>query len=254
MNKSKSIKNLQNVLRGSIDGLKTKEIIEENKIEAVRFFDQTSEKLNMLIVNVNERFEVDLKQKLMDTFGKDFGQEAVLNRFDDFIEYLNRITRGPIKRFLGIHEFDKQLFKDAFKYDFSQYGSKQQFYNMLLNQEESGGTSDAHVNFQLSGKIDIFSIGKDKFLLTITIGDYLQIMTAGIKTITKKKLKHFMMAIRKVLEKVIAFGGKYQLNQISYQLKGMILFKKEDFTTSSILDYEVDSTDPDCLFTFEKLQ
>lgn len=83
----------------------------------------------MLVVNVNERFESDLKQRLMETFGKDFGQEAVLNRFDDFMEYLNRITRGPVKRFLGIHEFDRTLFKDAYNYDFSAYGSKQLFYN-----------------------------------------------------------------------------------------------------------------------------
>jgi hypothetical protein len=43
----------------------------------------------------------------------------VLYRFDDFMEYLNRVTKGPVKRFLGIHSFDKQVFKDAYKYDLS---------------------------------------------------------------------------------------------------------------------------------------
>ena len=129
MQKNKSLKDLGNILRQSLDKIKTKEIIEENKVEAVRFFDKTGERLNLLVLNINERFESDLKQRLLETFGKDFGQEAVLNRFDDFVEYLNRATRGPVKRFLGVHEFDRQLFKDAYKYDFSAYGSKQLFYN-----------------------------------------------------------------------------------------------------------------------------
>ena len=57
----------------------------------------------------------------------------MLNRLDDFVVYLNRITSGPVKRFLGIHEFDKELFKGAFKFDFKKYGSKQIFYNQILN-------------------------------------------------------------------------------------------------------------------------
>ena len=132
MQKTKSLKDLGSILRQSLDQIKTKEIIEENKEEAVKFFDKTGERLNLLLLGVNERFEGDLKQKLRATFGKDFGQEAVLNRFDDFLDYLNRVTRGPFKRFIGVHDFDRQLFKDAYKYDFAAYGSKQQFYNQIL--------------------------------------------------------------------------------------------------------------------------
>lgn len=77
------------------------------------------------MVKVSENFENSLKERLIDTFGRQFAQEAVLNRFDDFVEYLNRICRGPIKRFLGIHSFDNQLFRDVYKYDFSKYGAKQ---------------------------------------------------------------------------------------------------------------------------------
>ena len=58
------------------------------------------------------------------TYGKDFAQEALLNRFDDFIQYLNRITKGPVRKYLGILEFDKQIFRDVYKYEFTTYSSK----------------------------------------------------------------------------------------------------------------------------------
>lgn len=35
-------------------------------------------------------------------------------------------------------------------------------------------------------------------------------------------------------------------------LKGIIMFKKEDLTTSKVLDYEVESTEGDCVFVYEK--
>ncbi|CDW84548.1 emp24 gp25l p24 family protein [Stylonychia lemnae] len=234
MQKGRPFKSIAENVRKSLEQFKGKEIIEENKQEAVRFFEQTSEKLNMLLLNVNETFEFDIKQRLMETLGKDFGQEAVLNRFDDFIVYLNRITSGPVKRFLGIHEFDRQVMKDSFKYNFSQYGSKQIFYNELLNQKDEGGTNDAHVNFQISGKIDLHQSAKDKFILTVTIGDYIQYMTKGTKEVTRKKLQHFMQAIKTVLEKVVGINGKYKPTQVSYSLKGLIYFKKEDLLKSKV--------------------
>lgn len=61
MEKSRSFKSLKDLMRKSLDSLKAKEIIEENKQEAVRFFEQTSEKLNLLLLNVNETFEFDIK-------------------------------------------------------------------------------------------------------------------------------------------------------------------------------------------------
>jgi hypothetical protein len=46
---------------------------------------------------------MDLKQRLIDQYGRDFGTEAVLSKFDDFVDYLNRIIRPAVRRFLVIH-------------------------------------------------------------------------------------------------------------------------------------------------------
>ncbi len=71
----------------------------------------------------------------------------MLNRFEDFVNYLNRVTRGTVKRFIGIHEFDKPCFKEVYNVDFSvSYGARQILYNKILGQEKSG-SSDAKVNF-----------------------------------------------------------------------------------------------------------
>jgi hypothetical protein len=79
---------------------------------------------------------MNLKQRLIETYGRDFGQEAVLNRLVDFTEYLNHVCRGPIKRFLGILQFDKELFCNVYKKEFKTYGDKQMLYNEILGQKE----------------------------------------------------------------------------------------------------------------------
>ena len=50
-------------------------------------------------------------------------------------------------RYIGVHSFDKDVFRSTYNYDFSSYGSKQELYHEILNQKEIGGTFDAHVNF-----------------------------------------------------------------------------------------------------------
>ncbi len=40
--------------------------------------------------------------------------------------------------------------------------------------------------------------------------------------------------------------------KFTFLLKGLILFRREDITTSTVLDYEVDTSDSEVLFTFEK--
>ncbi len=77
-------------------------------------------------------------------------------------------------------------------------------------------------------------------------------MTQGTKTVTKKKLQNFMNCVKRVLEKTIEFADKVPRSQVTFMLKGVILFKKEDLVTSKVLDYEVESTEGDCLFTYEK--
>ena len=77
-------------------------------------------------------------------------------------------------------------------------------------------------------------------------------MTKGTKEVTKKKLQHFLQAVKSVIEKVSTLSDKLKTVQIQYCLKGLIFFKKEDLVTSNILDYEVESTDSDCIFTYEK--
>ncbi len=47
--------------------------MDDNKIEAVKFLDRTSEKIAGLLVNINEKFTGDLKQRLQEVFGKEFG-------------------------------------------------------------------------------------------------------------------------------------------------------------------------------------
>lgn len=81
-----------------------------------QFFGQAGEKINGLMINVNERFEGQIKERLADAFGRGFGTEAVLNKFDDFVDYLNRICGPPVKRYMGVHRFDKQLFRDVYKF------------------------------------------------------------------------------------------------------------------------------------------
>jgi len=61
-----------------------------------------------------------------------------------------------------------------------------------------------------------------------------------------------MLAIKGVIEKVAAMSDKLKTAQIQYCLKGLIFFKKEDLVTSNILDYDVESTDSECIFTYEK--
>lgn len=73
MKSNKSFKNLHSDIRQSFDKVKTKEIQEENKVEAIRFFNQTGERLAKLIIGVNENFENSLKERLQITYGKDFG-------------------------------------------------------------------------------------------------------------------------------------------------------------------------------------
>jgi hypothetical protein len=75
-------------------------------------------------------------------------------------------------------------------------------------------------------------------------------MSAATREISKKKLKHFLLVMKKVIEKILAYHAKDK--KVAFMLKAMILFKREDFTSSKVLDYEVDSSDPECLFTFEK--
>ena len=73
MQKNKSLKDLGNLMRQSFDSLKTKEIIDESKGEVNLFFGQTSEKITHLLLSVNEKFEIDLKQRLIDLYGREFG-------------------------------------------------------------------------------------------------------------------------------------------------------------------------------------
>lgn len=46
MKRDISSKNIKESLRQSLDKMKLKEIVEENKAEAIRFLDQTGEKLS----------------------------------------------------------------------------------------------------------------------------------------------------------------------------------------------------------------
>lgn len=64
MKGSKSIRNLQSSIRESFDKIKTREIQEENTDEAVKFINQTGERLAKIIIGVNENFENSLKERL----------------------------------------------------------------------------------------------------------------------------------------------------------------------------------------------
>lgn len=66
-------------------------------------------------------------------------------------------------------------------------------------------------------------------------------MTADTRLITKKKLQHFLLCLKRVLEKLLDHGGKVQRSQVAFMLKGVVLFRKEDLVTSKVLDYEVES-------------
>jgi len=58
----------------------------------------------------------------------------VLSKFEDFCEYLNRVTSAPAKRAYGIHKFGKNEFREAYDFDFGSYGAKQILYNTILGQ------------------------------------------------------------------------------------------------------------------------
>ena len=48
---------------------------------------------------------------------------------DDFVEYLNRVMKSEVKRWIGINQVDKEVVGAAYKWDFAPYGSKQKLYN-----------------------------------------------------------------------------------------------------------------------------
>jgi len=86
-----SMADLKSTLRKSFGEVKLREIVEDNKQEVMEFFGQTSEKVAKLYVQVNEQSEESIKKALIEKYGREFGTEAVLNRFDDFVNYLNRV-------------------------------------------------------------------------------------------------------------------------------------------------------------------
>ena len=77
-------------------------------------------------------------------------------------------------------------------------------------------------------------------------------MFGPTKEVTKSKLKHFLTVIRNVLETILQHNGKG--GQTKYQMKAMILFKKEDLQSSQILDYgyENDDKNGELVYTYEK--
>ena len=86
--------------------------------------------------------------------------------------------------------------------------------------------------------------------MTVIIGDYLQLLNDKTREIAQKKLKQFLLVIKQVISK---FLNKYSPEKkVTFLLKGLILFKREDLATSKVLDYEVDSNDGEVVFTFEK--
>jgi hypothetical protein len=61
--------------------------------------------------------------------------------------------------------------------------------------------------------------------MTITIGDYLPLLSATTKDLSIKKQKSFLIVIRDVIIKICEFNKK---PVPKFLLKGIILFKKED--------------------------
>lgn len=109
-----SMADLRANLRKSFGEIKLKEIVEDNKQEVLEFFGQTSEKVAKLYVSVNEQTEENIKRALKEKYGREYGTEAVLNRLDDYINFLNHVCQTPVKKLLNIYKFDKQAFREVF--------------------------------------------------------------------------------------------------------------------------------------------
>jgi hypothetical protein len=73
-------------------------------------------------------------------------------------------------------------------------------------------------------------------------------LTAATRELAKKKLKHFLISVKGVIEKINAANGTHK--DIKFLLKAMILFKKEDLITSKILDFDFES-DSEVTYVYE---
>jgi hypothetical protein len=64
-------------------------------------------------------------------------------------------------------------------------------------------------------------------------------MTKETKERTKQKLKQFLLVLKSVIEKVLEFNNKGK--KTIYFMKAIILFRKEDLSSSKILDYDIET-------------
>ena len=102
------------------------------------------------------------------------------------------------------------------------------------------------MNFLLSGSIDLFLHPTP--VIIITIGDYLPLLSKPTRDLTKAKLKHLLGVLKEVVKEIGRDNGK---EGVQFMLKGVVLFRREEVQTSTVLDIEVES-DNGVTFTFEK--
>jgi hypothetical protein len=81
--------------------------VKDNTQEVMEFFGQSGKNLTNIFCRISDKMSTTLKSRIQAEFGQEYGEEACLPKFHDFVDYLNLICKGPVRKILGVKGFTK---------------------------------------------------------------------------------------------------------------------------------------------------